>query len=86
MLNICCLLFIYLADLALQCLQNFNDKFTVAIANNYRTAQFKLDKTRVWHGLDTTSFSFYMRTSMRIGTRLMMSNLLFKTLVYALDQ
>ena len=52
---------------------------------NYGTAQFKLDRTRVQHGLNTTRFSFYMRASMRVHTRLMTSYLLLKTLVYTLD-
>ena len=30
-----------------------------------RTAQFKLDRTRVQHGLDTTCFSFHMCASMK---------------------
>ena len=51
----------------------------------YGTAQFKIDRTRMRHGLDTTHFSFYMHASMRVHARLMTSNLLCKSLVYALD-
>ena len=51
----------------------------------YGTAQFKLDRTRVWHRLDTTHFSFYMHASMCVHERLMMSNVLFQVLVYGLD-
>ena len=51
----------------------------------YSTAQFKLDRTRVQHGLDTTHFSFHMRASMHVHARLMISNLRCIALVYALD-
>ena len=49
------------------------------------TAQFKLDRTCVQQGLDTTCLSFYTCESMHLYTKLMMSNLLFGILVYALD-
>ena len=52
---------------------------------NYITAQFKLDKTCVQHGLKTTCFSFHTRASMHVHTRLMMSNLPRIALVYALN-
>ena len=45
------------------------------IKHCYSTAQFKLDRTCMQHGLDTTCFSFHMRASMRVHARLMMSNL-----------
>ena len=32
----------------------------------YGTAQFKLDRTRMQHGLDTTRFSFHTNASMRV--------------------
>ena len=51
----------------------------------YGTAQFKLDRIRMWHGLNTTHFSFYTHASMRVHARLMTSNLSFKALMYALD-
>ena len=51
----------------------------------YGTAQFKLDRTRVQHGLDTTRFSFHTNASMRVYARLMTSILPCITLVYALD-
>ena len=38
----------------------------------YSTAQFKLDKERVWHVLDTTHFSFRTHAGMRALARLMM--------------
>ena len=47
----------------------------------YSTAQFKLDRTRMQHGLDTTCFSFHVRASIHMHTRLMTSNLPFKALV-----
>ena len=50
----------------------------------YSTAQFKLDRTRTQHGLDTTRFSFHMHASLRVHTRLVMSNLPCKALVYTL--
>ena len=49
------------------------------------TAQFKLERTCVQHGLDTTHFSFHTHASMHVHARLMTSNLLCKALVYALD-
>ena len=52
---------------------------------NYITAQFKLDKTCVQHGLKTTCFSFHTRASMHVHTRLMMSNLPRIALVYVLN-
>ena len=51
----------------------------------YGTAQFKLDRTCVQHGLDMTHFSFHTRASLRVHARLVMSNLPCKALVYALD-
>ena len=51
----------------------------------YSTAQFKLDRTSVQHGLDTTCFSFHRRASMHVHARLMTSNLPCIALVYALD-
>ena len=39
--------------------------------HSYGTAQFKLDKARVWHVLDTTRFSFRMRAGMHALARLM---------------
>ena len=38
----------------------------------YGTAQFKLDKARVWHVLDMTFFSFRTRAGMHALTRSMM--------------
>ena len=37
--------------------------------HTYGTAQFKVDKTRVWHVLDTTRFSFCTRAGMRVLAR-----------------
>ena len=51
----------------------------------YGTAQFKLDRTRMQRGHDTTRFSFHMRASLHVHTRLVTSNLPCKALVYALD-
>ena len=51
----------------------------------YGTAQFKLDRTCVQHGLDMTHFSFHTRASIHVHTRLMTLNLPCKTLMYALD-
>ena len=51
----------------------------------YGTAQFKLDRTRVQQGHDTTHFSFHARASLRMHVRLVMSNLPCKALVYALN-
>ena len=51
----------------------------------YSTAQFKVDRARMWHGLNITRFSFYVHVRMRVHIRLMTLNLLFKALVYALD-
>ena len=45
----------------------------------------QLDRTCVRHGLDMTHFSFYACASMHLHTRLMMSSLSFKALVYALN-
>ena len=44
------------------------------------TAQFKVDRSHVWHWLNTTRFLFT-----RVHIRLMTSNLLFTALVYTLD-
>ena len=52
---------------------------------SYSRAQFKFDRTCVQHGLDTTCFSFHTHASMRVHTKLMMSSLPCKALVYALD-
>ena len=49
------------------------------------TAQFKLDRTHVQQGHDTTHFSFRMHASLRVHARLVTSNLPCKALVYALD-
>ena len=51
----------------------------------YGTAQFKLDRTHLQHGFDTTRFSFHTRASLRVHTRLMTSNLLCIALVYTLN-
>ena len=51
----------------------------------YSTAQFKLDRTCMQHGLDATCFSFHTRASMRVHARLMTSNLPCIALMYALD-
>ena len=51
----------------------------------YSTAQFKPDRTRVQHGLDTTRSSFHTCASMHVHARLMTSNLMCIALVYALD-
>ena len=51
----------------------------------YSTVQFKLDRTRMQYGLDTTRFSFHMHESMRVHARLMTSNLPYIALVYVLD-
>ena len=53
--------------------------------HTYGTAQFKLDRTRVQHGLNTTRFSFHTHASVSVHARLMTSNLPCKALVYALD-
>ena len=58
---------------------------TSPLHERYGIAQFKLDRTCMQHGLDTTHFSFHMHASMRVHTRLMTSNLLYKALMYALD-
>ena len=55
------------------------------ITITYSTAQFKLDRTRVQHGLDMTYFLFHMCASMCVHTRLVMSNLPCIALMYALD-
>ena len=52
------------------------------MTKRYGTAQFKLNKTRVQHGLNMTRFSFYMHATMRVYATL---NLLFNALVHALD-
>ena len=49
------------------------------------TAQFKLNRTRVQQGHDTTRFSFHKRASLRVHARLVTSNLPCKALVCALD-
>ena len=56
-----------------------------AIHTIYNTAQFKLDRTRVQHGLNMTRFSFHTCASLHVHARLMMSNLPCIALVYALD-
>ena len=38
----------------------------------YGTAQFKVDKARMWHVLDTTRFSFRTHVGMRVLARSMM--------------
>ena len=48
-------------------------------------AQFKLDRTHVQQGHDTTRFSFHMQASLRVHARLVTSNLPCKALVYALE-
>ena len=53
--------------------------------HTYGIAQFKLDRTHVQHGLNTTCFSFHMGASMHVHARLMMSNLPCIALVYTLD-
>ena len=55
------------------------------MAQCYGTAQFKLDKARVSHVLDTTHFSFHTRAGMRVLTRSMTWKLSCRVLVYALD-
>ena len=52
---------------------------------SYGTAQFKLDRTRVQHGLGTIRFSFHTCASMSVHARLMTSNLPCIALVYAQD-
>ena len=52
---------------------------------SYGTAQFKLDRTHMQQGNDTTRFSFCMCASLRVHARLVTSNLPCKALVYALD-
>ena len=42
------------------------------IRMQYGTAQFKVDKARVWHVLDTTHFSFRTSAGMHALTRSMM--------------
>ena len=59
--------------------------YTVACMLLYGTAQFKLDRTRVWHGLDMTHFFILQAAIMRVHARLMTSNLLCKAIVYALE-
>ena len=51
----------------------------------YGTAQFELDRAcmQQWH--DMTHFSFHMRASLCVHARPMMSTLLCKALMYALD-
>ena len=58
--------------------------FTLKLSS-YGTAQFKLDRTRVRHGLNMTRFSFHTCASLRVHARLMTSNLPCKTLMHALD-
>ena len=60
------------------------DQSSVLISVLYSTAQFKLERRRMSFGLDMTHFSFYTCASMHVHG-LMMSNLSFKTLMYALD-
>ena len=51
----------------------------------YSTAQFKLDRTCMQQGHDTTHFSFCTRASLRVQARLMTLSLPCKALMYALD-
>ena len=51
----------------------------------YGTAQFKLDSTHMQQGHDTARFSFHMHASLHVHARLVMSNPLYKALVYTLD-
>ena len=44
----------------------------LALFCTYGTAQFKVDKARVWHVLDMTRFLFRTRAGMRALARLMM--------------
>ena len=48
----------------------------------YSTAQCKLEKRLMRLGFNTACCSFYTCTSMHVHARLMMLNLLFKTLMY----
>ena len=58
---------------------------TIVVHDMVATAQFKLDRTRVQHGLNMTCFTFCTHASMRVHARLMTSNLSFRALVYTLD-
>ena len=71
----------------INCNQHVHTGIKIFSPSSYRysTAQIKLDRTHVQHGLNTTCLSFYMRASMRVHAGLMISNLSFKALVYALD-
>ena len=56
------------------------------VCKTYGTAQFKLDRTRIQQGtFFMARFSFHMHASLRVTSRLVMSNLPCKALVYALD-
>ena len=57
----------------------------IIMVHTYGTAQFKLDRTHVQQGHDTTRFLFHTRASLHVHARLVMSNLPCKALVYALD-
>ena len=57
----------------------------ILVLIKYGTAQFKLNRIRMQHGLNTICFLFYMHASMHVYARLMTSNLSFKALVYTLD-
>ena len=48
---------------------------------NYNIVQFTLDRTYMQHGLDMTCFSFHTLASLRVYTRLVMSNLPCKAFV-----
>ena len=47
--------------------------------------QFKLDRTDMQQGHDTTRFSFHTHASLRVHARLVTSNLPCKALMYTLD-
>ena len=62
----------------------------ILCTNTHGTVQFKLDRTHMQQGHnttrhDTTHFSFHTCASLCVHARLVMSNLLCKALVYALD-
>ena len=65
--------------------ENSLSSFSFSDFGNYGTAQFKLDRTCVQQGHDTTCFSFHMHASLYVHARLVTSNLPCKALVYALD-
>ena len=56
-----------------------------SIWTSYGIAQFKLDRTRIQQGHDTTRFSFHTHPSLRVHARLVTSNLSYKALMYELD-